>query len=393
MTKNMQNSTVSYVYEPEKWDEAAWRKTGAFTVVFLNFEKSKTIHKAVASALAQDYPFLEMFFMDDASSDGSGDVMEELVRAYRGRHKVSVVRNRTNVGITGQWNSVAKLAKGDWFGMFCADDESYPNRVSVVSNLIKKYPSLLGVCTGMDPHDIKSGKARPDLKEKPRIDIAYGNDEPYVITRKTWPCGATSFWHRSLFDTALPYVPFDDLFIKWRLHMKSFRIPQPVWLKDSTVSTVKYYVGEGLWSSIWASTNVNREIKRVAWERNIETWRAIMQEALSLDVPVSFVSVAMEGLLSNNKRLFFEEDTQAKEAFTALEKKCIVDFTDDANVDIEKFCEKLFRAFCYMSVWLKNEISDNNDRINQLKKEKRRKNRIVIGLLILIIVLLCRFIV
>ena len=111
MTKNMQNSTVSYVYEPEKWDEAAWRETGAFTVVFLNFEKSKTIHKAVASALAQDYPFLEMFFMDDASSDGSGDVMEELVRAYRGRHKVSVVRNRTNVGITGQWNSVAKLAK------------------------------------------------------------------------------------------------------------------------------------------------------------------------------------------------------------------------------------------------------------------------------------------
>ena len=137
---------ITYNYTPESWSQERFLALGGFTVVFLNYNKARFIERSVASALNQDFPLLEMFFMDDASTDGSGDTMERLVREYRGRHKVTVVRNEVNQYITGQWNIVAKLATGNWFGMFCGDDESYPNRVSLVAKRIRQYPSLRGLC-------------------------------------------------------------------------------------------------------------------------------------------------------------------------------------------------------------------------------------------------------
>lgn len=395
-----ENSNVVYCREPEDWNEAAWREAGAFTVVFLNFEKSKTIRKAVASALDQDYPLLEMFFMDDASSDNSGDVMEELVRAYRGRHKVSVVRNKKNVGICGQWNAVAKLAKGEWFGMFCADDESYLNRVSVVSELIKKHPSLLGVCTGLDHYDISTGKDRKDLKKYEGIIIANGDDVPNVIANKTWPCGATSFWHRSLFDSPLPSVPFDDLLIKWRLHMKAAGLNVPVWLRDSTLSTVKYFVGEGLWSSVWTSREKGEddemwyrrkkatEIKVIM--RNIETWLAILDESLKAEVSSAFASVAMDGLLTNYKSLAIAENIKSEEIHHIQEVRLFNDLAAVSGSALSP--EKLSRAFCNLTVWLKgvnNGLEDKMMRaIRQLKRSKRRKNRIIFILSIICVFLM-----
>lgn len=394
------NSNIVYCWEPDGWDESAWRKAGAFTVVFLNFEKSKTIRKSVASALEQDYSLLEMFFMDDASSDDSGDIMEELVRLYKGRHKVSVVRNKKNVGITGQWNTVAKFAKGEWLGMFCADDESYPQRVSVISKLIKTYPSLLGVCTGLDYFDIRDGKLRKDLKRYNGIVIAYGDDEPNLISEKTWPCGATSFWHRSLFDTPLPSVPFDDLLLKWRLHMNATGLNKPVYLMDFTAHTVKYFVGEGLWSSIWSSREAGDDDE--TWDnkkkaaaikvatRNITTWRAILQESFDRNTSPSFASVAMEGLLTNYNSLAIAENIKSDELNSVSEMKFHNDLLAIAK-SASPF-EKTFRALCNLAVSLKNGDIILKDKmrgdIRKFKRAKRRKNRIILLLSIICIFLM-----
>ena len=66
---------------------------GGYTLVFLNYNKGKLIAEAVRSTLGQDFPILEILFMDDASTDGSGEEMERIVRAYRGRHKVSAIKS------------------------------------------------------------------------------------------------------------------------------------------------------------------------------------------------------------------------------------------------------------------------------------------------------------
>ena len=60
---------ISYIYTPEDWDQNQFLSLGGFTVVFLNYNKKSFIERSVESALSQDFPLCEMFFMDDASTD------------------------------------------------------------------------------------------------------------------------------------------------------------------------------------------------------------------------------------------------------------------------------------------------------------------------------------
>ena len=143
----MMSGEITYTRTPENWSQAEFLRLGGFTVVFLNYNKAAFIERSVAGALAQDFPLCEMFFTDDASTDGSGDTMEKLVRVYSGRHKVTVVRNTVNRRITGQWNIVSRLATGNWLGMFCGDDVARPDRVTCAARRIAEYPTLKGLCT------------------------------------------------------------------------------------------------------------------------------------------------------------------------------------------------------------------------------------------------------
>ena len=283
---------VSHSRVPEAWSEAAWRDAGAFTAVFLNYNKAKTIRRSVEATLAQDCPALEILFMDDASTDGSGDVMEEIVRAYRGLHKVAVVRNPRNLGICGQWNQVKAFTDGEWFGMFCADDVPHADRVSSVAALMRGRPSLRGVCTAMDPFDLRTGEPRPDCAYPPgEVFEVRGDETPEAIGSKKWPVGCTSFWRRCVFSRPLPRVALDDLLIKWILHMDAVGDPGVVWMYDGRIATIDYGVGEGLWSQLRASRDPamdDAEWRRVRSERveraerrNVEAWRAIREEAAS----------------------------------------------------------------------------------------------------------------
>jgi len=76
----MRAANITYTYRPSDWDQERFLALGGFTVVFLNYNKMKFIERSVKSTLEQDFPLLEMFFMDDASKDGSGEEMERLMK-------------------------------------------------------------------------------------------------------------------------------------------------------------------------------------------------------------------------------------------------------------------------------------------------------------------------
>ena len=237
---------ISYSYTPAGWTQEEFLRQGGFTVVFLNYNKARYIEKSVASALSQDYPILEMFFMDDASTDGSGDEMERMVRQYRGRHKVSVVRNSANQGITGQWNIVSKLATGVWFGMFCGDDVAHRDRVSIVAERIKKYPTLRGISTAAVDIDIDTWKALPDSNYVPIPYLANGRDSWESLDANFNSNGSTSFWHKSLLDEPLPKVPLDDNFLHFKLLVMNRGVDGPIFFYDSSVKTIDYSIGAGI---------------------------------------------------------------------------------------------------------------------------------------------------
>lgn len=229
----MSESCVKYSYVPLDWSQTEFLRLGGFVVVFLNYNKGSLVVDAVRSALEQDYPLLEMIFLDDNSTDGSGDEMERIVRTYRGRHKVMVVRNKQNQTIAGQWNIASKLASGTWLGMFCGDDVAFPNRVSVVAKLVHEYPTAWGICTNAL--------------------IAGSDDKTFCANRKrgTWSgengnlppenmFGGMTFWNRAIFDTELPRCNMDDYLLQYMVMIRRSKEDSVslVWALD--INTVHY---------------------------------------------------------------------------------------------------------------------------------------------------------
>lgn len=254
------NGKITYQREPNRWSIEKFRShSGGVAAVFLNYNKRQTIEKAVAAVLEQDFPLLDIYFMDDVSTDGSFEVMEAAVKKYRGRHRVTVVKNSRNVGIAGQWNQVSKLSRATWFGMFCADDIAHLDRVSVSDRIIKKYPSARGVCTSRAPIDFRTGE-KLGYCRLPRTEIVVrGTDDPQSIDSRLYAVGCTSFWHRSLFENNLPAVMLDDEFLKWTLHLKEVGNPDPVWVFDGLQETVDYSIGDGVSSTGRLVEDANRQ--------------------------------------------------------------------------------------------------------------------------------------
>lgn len=244
------NGTVVYQYNPPDWDQERFLSLGGFTVVFLNYNKAKYIERSVASALAQDFPLCEMFFMDDASTDGSGDMMERLVREYRGRHKVTVVRNTENQHICGQWNIVSKLATGNWLGMFCADDIAHPDRITQAAKIVKRYPSLLGFYTGGEERSMdgkKVGRYAEWLKDEEAVGAMNPTD---FLVEASSAVGATAFYHRSIFSRGLTKAPLDDALLRWIVQWEGRDNPELVWKTFKEIDTVDYTVGSGISSEM-----------------------------------------------------------------------------------------------------------------------------------------------
>lgn len=237
---------VVYQYEPTGWSREGFLKLGGFTVVFLNYNKMSMIRRSVDSVLAQDYPMLDILLMDDASTDGSGEVMESLARQYCGRHRVRVVRNDENQYITGQWNIAAKLAEGNWLGMFCGDDVAHPNRVSLAAERILKMPTLRGFSTASVDIDGRTGTVLPDSHYVPKPYVAHGKDGAEDLVRHFASNGATSFWHISLFEDPLPRVSLDDDYLHMRAYVLNAGVEGPIFFYDSSIQTIDYTIGVGI---------------------------------------------------------------------------------------------------------------------------------------------------
>lgn len=81
--------------------------------------------QALASALEQDYPNLEIVVCDNASTDGTQAYMESLADP-----RVRYVRHAVNIGANPNYNACLDSARGEYFVLLHDDDLIAPNFVS-----------------------------------------------------------------------------------------------------------------------------------------------------------------------------------------------------------------------------------------------------------------------
>jgi glycosyltransferase involved in cell wall biosynthesis len=89
------------------------------SILIPTYNQEGFIERAIASALAQDYPDLEVIVSDDASTDTTG----ERARAWCGDPRFHYHRNPARLGHTGNYRRLlGEYARGDWALMLDGDD-------------------------------------------------------------------------------------------------------------------------------------------------------------------------------------------------------------------------------------------------------------------------------
>ncbi|MBS1154242.1 MAG: glycosyltransferase [Proteobacteria bacterium] len=167
------------------------------TMLLIAYNQEGKIREAIAGALAQDYPNLEIVISDDASSDGTFAVIEACTQNYQGPHKLLLHRNPYNLGIGGNISQAVRQSSGELIFITAGDDVSLPERVSTVVDFWlgnKKEPDLIA-CNlyDMDSQGQIHGVIQVSTLDDYRSMEDWTRLPPRVI-------GAAQAWTRRLFD-------------------------------------------------------------------------------------------------------------------------------------------------------------------------------------------------
>jgi glycosyltransferase involved in cell wall biosynthesis len=136
----------------------------------VTYKQERYVRKAVKSALAQTYTPLEIIISDDCSPDGTFEIIEEEIRAYRGPHRVISKRHSQNTGIASNLNRAWELSNGEFIVLQSGDDISMPKRVEILVDAWRT-PSVVDLVVSdvivIDPEDREMRRGWPDPVARP----------------------------------------------------------------------------------------------------------------------------------------------------------------------------------------------------------------------------------
>lgn len=103
------------------------------------FRCADTIGRAVASALAQSEPPLEVILADDASPDDTPAVLAELARKDP---RVRVIRLPKNGGASVARNAAWEAARGEFVALLDADDRWHRDKLAIQTAFMRAHPQF-----------------------------------------------------------------------------------------------------------------------------------------------------------------------------------------------------------------------------------------------------------
>lgn len=103
------------------------------TLILLAYNQLAYLKEAVSACLSQTGEPIEILLSDDASTDGSYELMQQLTNQYRGPHLVRLRRNPRNLGIGEHYNQAIADSSGQLLITAAGDDISLPRRVQTLA--------------------------------------------------------------------------------------------------------------------------------------------------------------------------------------------------------------------------------------------------------------------
>ena len=257
------------------------------SAIVTSYNHERYLRRAVESALAQEVDGLEVIAIDDASSDGSRRILEELAGAPRLRLEL----HSENRGVSRVFNRGLELARGTWVAYLGSDDFWLPGHLSGALEALRG--GDLALCYGRvrvvdsDGHDVAEGEemfgSAPDADFFAQL-LRSSNFVPFI----------SAVVHR---DTALACGGFDDRLVTLQDYDLWLRISarHPVRFLDRTSAAFRWDGGNTSRRSAENSVRTRRELASI-----LERWLATHREELRR---VGAVSAVRSRLAATYRRL------------------------------------------------------------------------------------------
>ena len=143
------------------------------------YNAERYVGKAIESILNQKFDDFELVIVNDGSTDGSLEVLQE----YAARDRRVRLTSRPNAGLIGSRNELLDAARSDLVACMDADDISLPDRLERQVEYLREHPDCVLVgsrVTIIDP-DGESLQIMGQHLEHDAIDQALMNGEGQII--------------------------------------------------------------------------------------------------------------------------------------------------------------------------------------------------------------------
>jgi len=106
-----------------------------------------TAPSAATSIIRQTYTDWECIIVDDASTDNSNAVLQELARSD---NRIKILQNQENLGLAASLNIGWRLARGEFIARTDDDDISFPERLSDQVSFLNQNPNIAVLGSGAE---------------------------------------------------------------------------------------------------------------------------------------------------------------------------------------------------------------------------------------------------
>lgn len=97
------------------------------------------IRRTLESALAQTYPSIEFLLIEDAGSDDSLAILQEIQQMHQRGFAIRIISHERNVGVSSTRNQIIKEARGDYLFFMDSDDVIAEHTISLLMDNVRRY--------------------------------------------------------------------------------------------------------------------------------------------------------------------------------------------------------------------------------------------------------------
>lgn len=166
-----------------------------------------TLTQAIESVFCQSFPVLELIVVDDGSTDGTSNWLQQQYPQIR------LIR-QSNRGVSHARNRAIEQARGDWIALLDSDDRWYPDKLQEQFAAIEKSPHLR-ICH-CDEHWLRNGRrVNPGLRHRKSGGNQFAACLPLCcISPSAVLLHRTLLQEIGLFDESLPVCEDYDLWLR-----------------------------------------------------------------------------------------------------------------------------------------------------------------------------------